>query len=173
MALLCYSSHVKIAAILGLGLAYAGSQNADLIEPLTDILQDFSLTFELNAFAALSLGMIFLGSGNDEIFSNLIGILIAKNEDKKDLIDSPYLILYTLGMSLLLFGLQKDADMMLEMTQINEFSPEMNQYFYTLISACAYAGSGNVLKVQEMMLQVAKAKEEIHHKVQVSGTLKL
>jgi hypothetical protein len=97
----------------------------------------------------------------------MIGILLARNEEKKDLIETPYLILYTLGMGLLCFGMQKDADMMLEMTQISEFTNETKQYFNVLISACAYAGSGNVLKVQEMMLLVAKQKEDIHNKVQV------
>jgi len=97
----------------------------------------------------------------------MIGIILARNEEKKDLIETPYLILYTLGLGLLCFGMQKDSEMMLEMTQISEFTDETKQYFKTLITACAYAGSGNVLKVQEMMLLVAKPKEEIHNKVQV------
>jgi len=98
----------------------------------------------------------------------MIGILLARNEEKKDLIETPYLILYTLGMGLIVFGMQKDSEMMLEMTQLSEFSNETKQYFNILITACAYAGSGNVLKVQEMMLLIAKSKNEIHNKVQVT-----
>jgi len=154
--------------MLGLGLAYAGSQNEDLIEPLTSVLEDFSYNFEVSAFAALALGLIFLGSGNDAVFGNMIGILLARNEEKKDLIETPYLILYTLGMGLIVFGMQKDSEMMLEMTQLSEFANETKQYFNILITACAYADSGNVLKVQEMMLYIAKSKNEIHNKVQVT-----
>lgn len=161
------SVHIKIAAILGLGLAYAGSQNEEVMADLTSVLEDFSFSFEMSAFASLALGLIYLGSGNDNVFGNMIGILLARNEEKNDLIEGPFLVLYSLGMGLLCFGMQKEADMMLEMTQIDEFSAAMKLYLKTFITSCAYAGSGNVLKVQEMMLLVAKQKDEIHAKCQV------
>jgi 26S proteasome regulatory subunit N1 len=80
--------------------------------------------------------------------------------------ESPYLILYILGMGLVLFGQQKDADLMIEATQLDEFPVDMRLYIKTLLTACAYAGSGNVTKVQEMQHIIAKPKEEVHAKVQ-------
>jgi 26S proteasome regulatory subunit N1 len=80
--------------------------------------------------------------------------------------ESPYLVLYVLGMGLTLFGMQKDADLMIEATQLDEFSTDMKLYLKTLLTACAYAGSGNVTKVQEMQHIIAKNKDEVNPKVQ-------
>jgi 26S proteasome regulatory subunit N1 len=158
---------VKTSALFGLGLAYAGSQNDDLSEPLLEVLEDFSFGFEASAFTSLSFGLTFLGSGNDEVIGNLISILIARNDGGKGkLMESPYLVLYTLGMGLVLLGQQKDADLMIEATQLEDFPVEMRMFIKTLLTACAYAGSGNVVKVQELMHLVAKNKDEIHAKVQ-------
>ena len=158
---------VKTSALFGLGLAYAGSQNDDLNQPLLEVLEDFSFGFEASAFTSLSFGLAFLGSGNDEVIGNLISILIARNDGGKGkLMESPYLVLYILGMGLALLGQQKDADLMIEATQLEEFPLEMRMFIKTLLTACAYAGSGNVVKVQELMHLVAKTKDEIHPKVQ-------
>ena len=108
-----------------------------------------------------------MGSGNDDVIGNLISILITRNEDlNAKLIDSPYFVLFILGIGLILLGMQKDAELMIEATQLENFSQEMRQYIKTLLTACAYAGSGNVSIVQEMQHLVAKPKEEIHAKVQ-------
>ena len=163
---------VKVSALFGIGLAYAGSQNDDLSQPLLEVLEDFAFGFEVSAFTSLSFGLTFLGSGNDEVIGNLISILIARNENEKGkLMDSPYLVLYVLGLGLVLLGQQKDADLMIEATQLDEFPVEMREFIKTILTACAYAGSGNVSKVQEMMHLVAKPKEEIHAKVQSMAVL--
>jgi hypothetical protein len=38
------------------------------------LIEDFSFGFEISAFCALSLGLIFLGSVDEEVISNLIGV---------------------------------------------------------------------------------------------------
>jgi 26S proteasome regulatory subunit N1 len=158
---------VKTSALFGLGLAYAGSQNDDLNAPLLEVLEDFAYGFEASAFTSLSFGLCFLGSGNDEVIGNLISILIARNDGGKGkLMESPFLVVYILGMGLVLLGLQKDADLMIEATQLEEFPVEMRMFIKTLLTACAYAGSGNVTKVQELMHLVALQKTEINPKVQ-------
>jgi len=163
---------VKTSALFGLGLAYAGSQNDDLSQPLLDVLEDFSFGFEVSAFTSLSFGLTFLGSGNDDVIGNLISILIARNDEGKGkLMDSPFLIIYILGMGLVLLGQQKEADLMIEATQLEEFPSEMRMFIKTLLTACAYSCSGNVTKVQEMMHLVAKTKDEINPKVQSIAVL--
>lgn len=148
-------------------MAYAGSQNDDLNAPLLEVLEDFAFGFEVSAFTALAYGLTFLGSGNDDVIGNLISILITRNEDVNvKLIDSPYFVLFVLGIGLILLGMQKDAELMIEATQLENFPIEMRQYIKTLLTACAYAGSGNVSIVQEMQHLVAKQKGEIHAKVQ-------
>jgi 26S proteasome regulatory subunit N1 len=163
---------VKTSALFGLGLAYAGSQNDDLNQPLLEVLEDFSFDIEVSAFTSLCFGLTYLGSGNDDVIGNLISILIARNNGGKGkLMESPYLILYILGMGLVLLGLQKDSDLMIEATQLEEFPIEMRMFIKTFLTACAYAGSGNVTKVQELMHLVAKTKDEINGKVQSIAVL--
>lgn len=94
-------------------------------------------------------------------------MLIARNTTHKDIFDSPFLIIYGLGMGLLCLGAQKEADLIIETTQIQEFSADLQLILKTVLSSCAYAGTGNVLKVQELMQLVAKNKDEINPKNQV------
>jgi hypothetical protein len=77
------------------------------------------------------------------------------------------MLLYALGMGFLCFGAQKDAELIIETTQIQEFSADLQLLLKVVLTSCAYAGSGNVLKVQELMGLVAKKKDEINPKIQV------
>lgn len=95
-------------------------------------------------------------------------MLLSRNSTHKDLFESPFMILFALGFGLLCLGSQKEADLIIESTQISEFSRDLQLLMKTVLSSCAYAGSGNVLKVQELMQLVAKTKEEIHAKNQVN-----
>lgn len=56
---------------MGLGIAYAGSARVDLLELLVPIVVDTGISVELSALAALSLGLIFVGKGNEDV-SNAI-----------------------------------------------------------------------------------------------------
>lgn len=85
--------------------------------------------------------------------------------------DSPYLVIYILGIGLTMFGTQKESDLMIETFCFNDFPVELRMYMKTLLTACAYAGSGNVTKVQEMQHLVAKGKDEIHPKVQTLAVI--
>lgn len=71
-----------------------------------------------------------------------------------------------MGIGLCMLGTQKESDLMIETFSFNEFPVELRMFIKTLLTACAYAGSGNVTKVQEMQHLVAKGKDEIHPKVQ-------
>lgn len=78
--------------------------------------------------------------------------------------DSPYNLLYILGIGFILFGNQKDADLMIEATQIEDFPEDLRLYIKVLLTICAYAGSGNVIKIQELQQLVAKKKGEVNAK---------
>jgi 26S proteasome regulatory subunit N1 len=66
---------VKISALFGLGLAYAGSQNEDLNNLYMEVLEDFAFGFEVSAFTSLSFGLTYLSSCNEEIIGNLISVI--------------------------------------------------------------------------------------------------
>ena len=157
-----------MAALFGLGLAAAGTQNQNLIAPLLEVFQDFSYGFEVSAFVSLALGLIFIGSSSEEVFNELFSILISRNEDSKGKIfESPFFVIYVLGIGLLCLGKQKDNDFMIEiLVSMEPFSKEMKDYLRTMLLSFSYAGSGNVAKVQELMQIIAKPTEELNPKVQ-------
>ena len=159
---------MKISAIFGLALAAAGSQNLTLYEKLNNLLGDFSYGFEMSAFISLALGLIFLGTSDENVFNDLFSILMARNENgKAKIFESPFFVIYILGIGLLCLGKQKDNDFMIEtLVSIEEFSKEMRDYMKTMLISFSYAGSGNVAKVQELMQIIAKSNEEINPKVQ-------
>ena len=160
--------NVKISALLGLGLAAAGTQNEKLFNPLLDVFQDFSFGFEVSAFVSLALGLIFIGSSSEDVFNELFSVLMTRNDDSKGKIfESPFFVIYVLGIGLLCLGKQKDNEFMIDtMVSMENFSKEMKDYLKTMLISFSYAGSGNVSKVQELMQIIAKPSEEVNPKVQ-------
>ncbi len=160
--------NIKISALFGLGLAACGTQNDKLFDPIREALQDFSYGFEVSAFASLTLGLIFIGSSNEDVFNDLFSILLSRNENAKGkLFENPFFVIYILGIGLLCLGKQTNNDFMIEtLVTIEEFSKEMRDYMKTMLISFSYAGSGNVSKVQELMQIIAKSNEEINPKVQ-------
>jgi 26S proteasome regulatory subunit N1 len=61
------SAMMRTGAILGLGLAYAGSAREDVQQLIVPTLEDPSTPIDIAATAALALGMIFVGTGNGEV----------------------------------------------------------------------------------------------------------
>ena len=165
---------VKISAVFGLGLAAAGSQNKQLHEILNGVLEDFSYGFEMSAFVSLALGLIFIGSSDEDVFTDLFSILMSRNEGgKAKIFESPFFVIYILGMGLLCLGKQKDNDFMINtlLVALEEFSKDMKDYMKTMLISFSYAGSGNVSKVQELMQIIAKSSEEINPKVQAIAVI--
>ena len=160
--------NIKISALFGLGLAACGTQNDKFFDPIREALQDFSYGFEVSAFASLTLGLIFIGSSNEDVFNDLFSILLSRNENAKGkLFENPFFVIYILGIGLLCLGKQTNNDFMIEtLVTIEEFSKEMRDYMKTMLISFSYAGSGNVSKVQELMQIIAKSNEEINPKVQ-------
>lgn len=56
----------KRGSVIGLGIAYAGSAKEELLESLVPLVIDTSSN-EIGAYAALSLGLIFCGTGDDNV----------------------------------------------------------------------------------------------------------
>lgn len=58
--------YAKRGAVIGLGIAYAGSAKQDLLEDLVPIIVDTNYT-DVSAYAALSLGLIFVGTSDEDV----------------------------------------------------------------------------------------------------------
>lgn len=146
----------KIGALIGLSMAYAGSARADLLEAISPIILDSSNTVELQAIAALAIGIIYTGTCDEDAAQSILQALMEK--DDKDL-EHSFTKIFGLGLGLLFLGKQDLADASIEATQIIQ-NQQFREFLALVIETCAYAGSGNVLKVQKMLHLCAEHKKE-------------
>ncbi|GFF41048.1 26S proteasome regulatory subunit rpn-1 [Aspergillus udagawae] len=138
---------VRVAAIMGLGLAYAGSNKEELLEILLPVVEDVSLDMQLSAMAAVSLGLIFVGSSNHQV-SEAIATTLMDEERQKHLKDK-WTRFMALGLALLYFGRQEEVDVILDI--LKAVDHPMAKPTSVLASVCAWAGTGTVLKLQELL----------------------
>lgn len=66
--------HPLTGAILGLGLAYAGTNREEVGELLGPLVVDGEVAVEVSAFAALALGLVFVSSGREEVVMNVLQV---------------------------------------------------------------------------------------------------
>jgi 26S proteasome regulatory subunit N1 len=146
------SSHVmKCAACTGLGIAYAGSAREDVMEILLPVVEGTgggpTKVMEV-CLAGLALGMIYVGSCDDNVGGTIVQRLMEATEDELNHSHARFLCL---GLALLFLGQMEKADAMIEALRTVEHS--ISKYAVLMLETAAYGGSGNVLKVQEMLHQ--------------------
>ncbi|CAH8317963.1 unnamed protein product [Eruca vesicaria subsp. sativa] len=160
-------SSVRIGAIMGLGIAYAGSQNDQIRSSLSPILNDAKAPLDVIAFAALSLGMIYVGSCNEEVAQSIIFALMDRSEAQLGDALTRFL---PLGLGLLYLGKQQESvEATAEVSKT--FDEKIRKYCDMTLLSCAYAGTGNVLKVQDLLAQCGEhlEKGDIHQGPAVLG----
>lgn len=143
------NSSMRIGALLGLGIAYAGSNRSIVIDSLKTVFNSDKKTApnsEILGIAALSLGLIGVGSCNAEITEILLHTILGRNElELKD----TYTKFLILGLGLLYLGRQEAAEAVMVTLEVLE--EPMNSMASTMVEICAYAGTGNVLKIQKLL----------------------
>jgi len=140
------SNIMRIGSIVGLGLAYAGSNREDVLSLILPVLGDSKSNMEVVGMAALSCGLIAVGSCNGEVTSTILQTLMEKTET--DLKDS-YAKFLALGLGLTYLGRQESVETILATIEV---MPEpFKSMANVLVDVCAYAGTGNVLKVQHLL----------------------
>ena len=158
------TSYIRLTIHYRLGLAYAGSRREDVINLLLPIVSDTSLTMELSAMAALSLGLTFVGSSNGDISLAILQVFMERVEANEEAqLKDKWSRFLALGLALLFVGRQEEADTTLETLKAIEHP--IAKHTAVLVDACAYAGTGNVLKFQSMLhlchdhLEIEEGKE--------------
>lgn len=151
------------AALLGLAFAYGGSARDDVAEAVSPLLQavpDRPLTspgakasssspkrIETSAMAALALGHIYVGTCNGDVASTILQTMMEAGRSQLDHATAPFL---ALSLALLFLGkTENEAAVILETLRVIEH-PIAGEAA-TLVKICSYAGSGNVLKIQELL----------------------
>ena len=141
------SINIRISSICGLGIAYAGTQKMELIDVLLPIAANIEHANIVEvSLAALSLGMIFEGSCNDDIGSALVQRLMEATDEELNHTASRFLCL---GLGLLYLGRSEQADVILEAVRTVEH--KRGKYAEITLDTCARAGTGDVLKIQQML----------------------
>jgi len=138
---------IKTSAIMGLGLASAGSGRVEILELLLPIITDTSQDMQISAMAALSCGLAFVGSGQSDVSEAIIQTLL--DDDRKSQLTDKWTRFLALGLGLLYFGRQEEVDVILETLKAVEHP--MAKPTAVLASICAWAGTGAVLKIQELL----------------------
>ncbi len=98
------SLSLKTSAIMGLGMAYAGSHREDILDSLQSHISDDSTTMELASLTALSLGFIFVGSGNGDLTGTILQTLMERAEREDKGLDEKWGKFFALGLGLLYLG---------------------------------------------------------------------
>ena len=139
--------HIRMSSIMGLGLAYAGSNKEALLDVLLPLVTDTSLDMQLSAMAALSLGLVFVGSAQSDVLEAIIQTLM--DDERSEQLKSQWTRFMALGLGLLYFGRQEEVDVVIE--TLKAIDHPMSKASQVLAEVCAWAGTGAVLKLQELL----------------------
>ncbi|KAF8316845.1 26S proteasome regulatory complex, non-ATPase subcomplex, Rpn1 subunit [Clavulina sp. PMI_390] len=140
---------LKTNAIVGLGLAYAGSHREDLMELILPIVADDTASMEVVSLAALTLGFIFVGSANGEIAETILQTIMERMEPDESQLSDKWARFLILGLALLYVGRQDASDATVE--TLKAIPHAIAKQAQILVDICSFAGTGNVLKVQSLL----------------------
>ncbi|CAB4057994.1 PSMD2 [Lepeophtheirus salmonis] len=143
------SEIMRCGAIFGLGLAYAGSNRKDVISLLLPVFGDEKVSMEIIGITALAC------------------VLMEKKEsDLKD----PFAKFLPLGIGLCYLGKQEMSEA--TVAALEAIPKPFNFMATTLVDICAYAGTGNVLKIQELLHICSEHHEETSKDTKKSSSKK-
>lgn len=140
------SNNMRIGSIVGLGLAYAGSNREDVIELLLPVLSDSTSTMEVIGQTALALGMVAIASCHGEVTSTILQTMMDKSETE---LKDTHCRFLALGLALTYLGKQEESSLTIEALKV--VGDPLGKMAATLVEVVAYAGTGDVLKIQKML----------------------
>lgn len=140
------NTSISSAAILGLGIAFAGSRNEEVLGLLLPLAADTSLPIETSAIASLALAHIFVGTCNGDITASIMDNFLERSGSD---LKTEWVRFLTLALGILYMGQGEQVDDVLE--TISAIEHPMTSAIEVLVSACAYAGTGDVLLIQDLL----------------------
>jgi len=148
---------LRLAAVVGLGFAYAGSCREDLLENLTPMIVDTACTIECSAMASVSLGLVFVSSCNDEVAQAILQTLLER-QAVEGALDGTWPHFFAVGLGLIYFGQQDAVEATL--LAMDAITHPVGKFAKLTVEGLAYANSGDVLHVQKMLNQCTEHLEE-------------
>lgn len=146
---------IKTGVAMGLGLAYAGSGRTDLDDTLMALINDENVGIETCANAALALGMVHIARGHSD---GAESILTSLNIFTQQNLAKPVSKYFALGIGLNFLGAQSQVEMILE--TLKATPAPIARFAEIAVEACAYIGSGSVIKLQSFMEKARTGGEE-------------
>lgn len=154
----------KICVCLSLGLNFAGNPNDEAYEILKDYLSDDEDDANVRFFAALAIGLMYVGSGDSTAASEITTILFDFQEEQ---FKQPAAKFALLGWALIYLGKQNLEDdkqrenMLSQLEAVTAIeNAQLAKFGSVLFDCCAYAGSGNVIQVQKLLHLCAETLNE-------------
>lgn len=138
------SNITLIGAAFGLGLAYAGTARDDVCKALFPLMTESDP--EVVCIATLSIGLIQIGTCHGDFTETLISLMM---EGNKIITESTYARFICLAIGLLYLGQGDACEVALSLT--DTFPGELSRYARITIETCAFAMSGDVLKIQQLL----------------------
>lgn len=143
---------VRNGAIAGLGIAYAGSCKEEVKELLTPIVVDSTSSADSAALASLSLGLIYVASADEDLSVTLVQALSDRKDTAQVNTEAMLPALMPLALGLLFLGKQEAVEVVSETVEAMVGTDTLlGRLTAVTLQACAYACSGNVLKVQKFL----------------------
>jgi 26S proteasome regulatory subunit N1 len=157
------SHEMRLAAIAGLGIAYAGTFREDLMEDLMPNIVDSKSNTEILGISAIGLSLVYVGTCNMEVADPLVAALLKeqvdasasakdqKKQEKKrdDEQRTPIFRFIGLGLGIVFLGKKQAVAPVLE--RLAKMEGPMAKFTRLTVETCAYAGSGDVDTVHKLL----------------------
>eukprot|EP00771_Trimastix_marina_P000979 gnl/Trimastix_PCT/202.p1 GENE.gnl/Trimastix_PCT/202~~gnl/Trimastix_PCT/202.p1 ORF type:complete len:730 (+),score=201.77 gnl/Trimastix_PCT/202:89-2278(+) len=154
-------TQIRVAALIGLSFAYAGTGREDL-EMLSEPLLDPSAPIEVVSAAALACGVVYCGTADEQMSQLLLQALMERDAD----FNHPTARFISVALGLLFMNRGEMCETMLEAVRV--LRPPISTYAEITIEGCAYAGTGDVMRIQKF---VHMALEDNKHSAALSVVL--
>jgi len=146
---------VQMGAIMGLGLAYAGSGRQDLVELISSYLDNTETSTTISTNTALALGLITVGKMNEDVINSILGTLMGRTEIQ---LNESMSKMYGVALGLCYLGRQSKCEPALE--TLKSVEHPIARFCEVMVEGMAYIGSGNVLKIQEFLQKCTTHESE-------------
>lgn len=145
------SDIVNMAAVLGLGIAYAGTAKEQVLDVLmNNVLLVPSTNIKILSMACLAIGMVFVGTCNGDASSTIIQMVMElEQQSQEESLNSPMAKFMSLGLAFLYLGQKEQSETIIETLKI--ISHPIGKITSVLVNIMSWSASGNVLKIQELL----------------------
>ena len=142
---------IRAGATLGLGIAYAGRSKEEVAELLLPTVMDTEIPIEAAGLAAVAVALSFAGTASGDAVEAILQALMMRSEAD---LGSPGGRLMALSLALLFLGRKEAVEATVEVART--LPDRASKLLQTILESAAYAGTGDVLKVQSLLAACAE-----------------